>query len=131
MDGELSTEEDLATQTKPDYYEVLGVARTASEEEIKNAFLKLAGDYHAAGKPANIEDVERFRLIARAYHVLIDSEQRRLYDKLGVNGLIDKPLSTGYDQLDELEYRARTGGYYQWPYCDPALATFLNKLLGY
>jgi hypothetical protein len=33
--------------------------------------------------------------------------------------------------LDELEQRARFGGYYQWPYCEPALATFLNKLMGW
>ena len=121
----------MATQAKRDYYEVLGVSHTATEEEIKSAFLKLAAEYHASGKPANIEAVERFRVIAHAYHILIDPEQRRHYDKLGLKGIEDVPISTGYDQLDELEYRARTGGYYQWPYCDPALASFLNKLLGY
>lgn len=121
----------METPTKLDCYEVLGVTHSASEEEIKSAFLKLATEYQASREPANIDEVERFRVIARAYHVLIDPEQRRRYDKFGLKGLEDVPISSGYDQLDELEYRARTGGYYQWPYCDPALASFLNKLLGY
>jgi curved DNA-binding protein CbpA len=121
---------DSAIEPKRDYYEVLGVTRTATENEIKEAFLKIAGEYHAAGKPANIEAVERFRRIARAYHVLIDAEQRRRYDKFGESGLFDQPIATGYDNLDQLERRAKFGGYYQWPYCDPALAKFLDRLLG-
>jgi molecular chaperone DnaJ len=121
----------METQAKRDYYQVLGVARTATEEEIKNAFLKLASEYHAAGTPANIQAVERFRGIARAYHVLIDAEQRRRYDRFGENAVLGQPIATGYDNLDELERRANFGGYYQWPYCDPALAKFLDKLIGW
>ena len=119
----------MATQAKRDYYEILGVARTASQEEIKSAFLKIAQEYHAAGKPANIEAVESFREIARAYHVLIEPDQRRRYDQFGDGAVMNQPIATGYDDLDELERRARFGGYYQWPYCDPALARFLDKLL--
>ena len=117
-----------------DYYEVLGVARTATEEEIKNAFLKIAGEYHVAGKPANIDAVERFRRIARAYHVLIDAEQRRRYDQFGENAVLGRPIATGYDNLDQLEQQAILSSRlwrYQWPYCDPALARFLDKLLGW
>ena len=92
----------MATQAKRDYYEILSVARTATDQEIKSAFLKLAAEYQANGKPANIEAVERFREIARAYRTLSDPDQRRQYDRFGENGIVGKPLSTGYDP-DQLE----------------------------
>jgi DnaJ-class molecular chaperone len=115
-------------QTKPDYYELLGIARTATEQEIKSAFVKLATEYQAKGKPENIEAVEHFRAIARAYRILSDADQRRRYDQFGENGIVVKPVASGYD-LDELERRATTGSYYQWPTTDPALATFLDKFI--
>jgi DnaJ-class molecular chaperone len=105
----LGLRESLTTPAKRDYYEVLGITRTASEEEIKTAFLKLAAEYQAQGKPANIEAVERFRVIARAYHILIDAEQRQHYDRLGENGIMDQPGLTGYD-VDALQkWAARDG----------------------
>ena len=118
----------MATQGKRDYYEILSVSRTATEQEIKSAFLKLAAEYQAHGKPENIEAVERFREIARAYRILIDPEQRRRYDQLGEVGIVMKPLSTGYD-LDELQSRANTGRYPQWPTTDPVLARFLDNFI--
>jgi molecular chaperone DnaJ len=90
----------LASDTKRDYYEVLGIARTASEEEIKTAFLKLAAEYQAQGKPANIEAVERFRVTARAYHILSDPEQRKHYDRLGEAGISEQPLATKIDPAE-------------------------------
>jgi DnaJ-class molecular chaperone len=129
----IERESDLVLEHKRDFYEILGVARIATTQEIAKAFLKLADDYHAA-KPANIEAVERFRGIAHAYRILSDPEQRRRYDRMGDNAFVGQPgPATGYDLLDELERRAQYGGggYYQWPYCDPALATFLNKLMGW
>ena len=120
----------MAIDAKRDYYDVLGVNRTATEHEIKDAFLRLAEEYQAGDKPENIDAVERFRVIARAYRTLIDPEQRHSYDKSGENVVIGQPSPTGYNDLNELERRARFG-YYQWPYCDPALATFLNKLMGW
>ena len=118
----------MATQAKRDYYEILSVSRTATEQEIKSAFLKLAAEYQAGGKPANMEAVERFREIARAYRILSDPEQRHLYDQFGENAVVAKPLSSGYD-LDELERRATTGGYHQWPTADPVLTRFLDKFI--
>jgi DnaJ-class molecular chaperone len=116
-------------QARRDYYEILDVGRTATEQEIKDAFLKLAGEYQAAGMPANIEAVERFREIARAYRILIDPEQRRRYDQFGENGIVIKPVATGYD-LDELERRGDTF-HPLWPMSlrtDPTLAKILDKL---
>jgi molecular chaperone DnaJ len=94
----------LATQAKRDYYEVLGVTRSASEQEIKSAFLKLAEEYQAAGKPANIEAVERFRQVVSAFRILGDPAQRDRYDRLGENGIVPTPIPSGYDleQLNRL-----------------------------
>jgi DnaJ-class molecular chaperone len=50
------------------------VTRTATEQEIRRAFQKLAAEFHAAGKPRNIDDVEKIRAIATAYRVLSDGE---------------------------------------------------------
>ena len=82
---------------QPDYYGTLGVPRTATEQEIKDAFLKRAAEYQAGGKPASIEAVECFREIARAYRILSDSEQRKHYDRLGEAGIIEQPLATRID----------------------------------
>jgi DnaJ-class molecular chaperone len=120
----------LATQAKRDYYEVLSVPRTATEQEIKRSFLKLAAEYQAEGKPANIDAVEWFREIARAYRVLSDADQRRQYDQGGENAVIAKPLFGGYD-LDEFEQRTDVGrhGLYTSPAADPVLAKILDKLI--
>jgi curved DNA-binding protein len=65
-----------------DYYEVLGVSRSASKDDIQNAFRKLARKYHPdVSKEPNAED--RFKELNAAYEVLKDDEKRRLYDKYG------------------------------------------------
>jgi DnaJ-class molecular chaperone len=96
----------LATQAKRDYYEILGVNRTATEQEIKGAFMKLAAEFHTAGKPKNIDDVESFCAIARAYRVLGDPEQRRRYDQFGENGIDLKDPPSGFDiaKLEQLVF---------------------------
>jgi molecular chaperone DnaJ len=72
--------------TKRDYYEVLGVARGVSEEELKRAFRKLARQYHPdVNKSPEAES--RFKEIGEAYEVLSDPEKRRIYDQFGHAGL--------------------------------------------
>jgi curved DNA-binding protein len=68
-----------------DYYESLGVARNAKEDEIKKAYRKLARKYHPDLNPNNKQSEEKFKEIQEAYEVLSDSEKRRKYDQLGAN----------------------------------------------
>ncbi len=71
---------------KPDYYEILGVSRNASNEELKSAFRTLARKYHPdVNKEADAE--EKFKEINEAYAVLSDPEKRRIYDQYGSEGL--------------------------------------------
>ena len=71
---------------KRDYYEVLGVDRNASEDEIKVAYRKLAIKYHPDLNPGNKEAEEKFKEAAEAYEVLHDPQKRQQYDQFGFNG---------------------------------------------
>lgn len=70
---------------KRDYYEVLGVDKTATENEIKIAYRKLAIKYHPDRNPGNAEAEEKFKEAAEAYDVLHDPQKRQQYDQFGFN----------------------------------------------
>lgn len=70
---------------KRDYYEVLGVAKTASEDEIKKAYRKIAIKYHPDRNPGDKEAEEKFKEAAEAYDVLHDQQKRAQYDQFGFN----------------------------------------------
>ena len=71
---------------KRDYYEVLGVSRTANDQEIKSSYRKLALQYHPDRNPGNQEAEERFKEAAEAYSVLSDAQKRANYDRFGHAG---------------------------------------------
>lgn len=73
--------------SKRDYYEVLSVSRTATEQEIKSAYRRLAVKYHPDKNPNDATAEEKFKEAAEAYSVLSDPEQRRRYDRFGHAGV--------------------------------------------
>lgn len=84
--------------TKRDYYDILGVSRNATPEEIKSAYRRLAKEYHPDRNPNNrAEAEEKFKELSEAYEVLADREKRRLYDTYGHEGVSAQFGPEGFD----------------------------------
>lgn len=81
---------------KRDYYEVLGVSRTAAEGEIKSAYRKQALQFHPDRNPGNAEAEEKFKEAAEAYSVLSDAQKRAQYDRFGHAG-VGSAAGGGFD----------------------------------
>lgn len=94
--------------SKRDYYDVLGVSRTAGDQEIKTAYRQLALKYHPDRNPGSKEAEDKFKEAAEAYAILADTDKRHLYDRFGHAGL----------------GRAATGGF------DPTVFTGFEDILG-
>lgn len=73
----------MATTTKQDYYDLLGVSRKASAKDIRSAFRKLARKYHPDLNPGDKSAEEKFKQLQEAYDVLSDSKKRQMYDQYG------------------------------------------------
>jgi len=92
--------------TKRDYYEILGVARTATDQEIKSSYRKLALKYHPDRNPGDKVAEEKFKEAAEAYSVLADTDKRHMYDRFGHAGLggaatggFDPTVFTGFEDI--------------------------------
>lgn len=91
---------------KRDYYEVLGVEKTATDEELKKAYRRLAKKYHPDANPDNKKEAEvKFKEVNEAYENLSDPQKRKMYDQFGFNG----PQGFGGDQGPFGQ-----GGYYSY-----------------
>ena len=89
--------------TKKDYYEILGVQKTATDEELKKAYRKLAKKYHPDANPDNKKEAEeKFKEVNEAYEVLSDPQKRKMYDQFGTadpqgfGGGAGGPFGNGY-----------------------------------
>ena len=92
--------------SKRDYYEVLGVSRTATDQEIKSAYRKLALKFHPDRNPGDKAAEDQFKEGAEAYAVLADTDKRHLYDRFGHAGLggaatggFDPTVFTGFEDI--------------------------------
>jgi len=83
--------------TRRDYYEILGVSRTASDADIKTAYRKLAMKVHPDRNPGDKAAEEKFKEAAEAYAILADAEKRSLYDRFGHAGVKSVPGGPGFD----------------------------------
>jgi len=91
-----------------DFYKELGVGRTASADEIKKVFRKLASELHPDKRPGDKKSEARFKAVNRAYQTLSDPEKRRIYDEFGEDGLRE-----GFDVSAARAYKEaqRSGGF--------------------
>jgi molecular chaperone DnaJ len=87
--------------TKRDYYEILGVNKNASGDEIKSSYRKLAMQYHPDRNPGNKESEEKFKECAEAYEVLSDTQKRQRYDQFGHKG-VDSTGFQGFDNINDI-----------------------------
>jgi molecular chaperone DnaJ len=92
--------------SKRDYYEVLGVAKAATDQEIKSAYRKLALKYHPDRNPGDKQAEDKFKEAAEAYSVLADTDKRHMYDRFGHAGLggaatggFDPSVFTGFEDI--------------------------------
>jgi len=92
--------------SKRDYYEVLGLAKAASTDEVKKAYRKMAMQYHPDKNSGNKQAEERFKEISEAYEVLSDADKRQRYDQFGHAGVKSSFGPGGFDFFRDFSHGA-------------------------
>lgn len=87
--------------TKRDYYEILSVSKSATSEEIKSSYRKLAMKHHPDRNPGNVEAEEKFKELSEAYEVLSDPNKRQRYDQFGHQGVNGTGFH-GFDNVNDI-----------------------------
>ncbi|WP_034344147.1 J domain-containing protein [Deinococcus misasensis] len=107
-----------------DYYDILGVSKTASEDEIKSAYRKLAKKYHPDKNKEDPSAAEKFKEIGEAYAVLSDTEKRKYYDQFGSTGQVPPGGYPG-GGFNPQDFQGGAGGF------DPSqFSDFFQQLFG-
>ena len=88
--------------TKRDLYEILGVSRNASQDEIKKSYRKLAVQYHPDKNPGDKESEEKFKEIAEAYAILSDADKRARYDRFGHSATSGAGDFGGFSNIEDI-----------------------------
>src|SRR5688572_3181217 len=101
-----------------DYYEVLGLKRSASQDEIKKAYRKSALKYHPDRNPGDAQAEKKFKEISEAYEILSDEKKRQIYDQYGADALRGGGMGEGANG---------TGGFSSM---EEALRTFMGAFGG-
>jgi molecular chaperone DnaJ len=102
----------MATTTKKDYYEILGVKKSASAEDIRKAFKKLARKYHPDVNPGDKAAEEKFKALSEANEVLSDPKKRKIYDQVGFySDNIDPATAEAYARAGQTGGAGFPGGF--------------------
>jgi molecular chaperone DnaJ len=89
--------------TKRDYYEILGIPKSASKDDLKKAYRKLAMQYHPDRNPGDKESEEKFKEAAEAYEILSDDDKRARYDRFGHEGVRGNGFgSQGFSDINDI-----------------------------
>lgn len=114
-----------------DYYKTLGVAKSASQEEIKKAYRKLALKYHPDKNAGNKQAEEKFKEVSEAYEVLGDAEKRKKYDELGANWKqYSDQASGGYNPSGAGRRYTRRTTYDDDDYAGSPFSDFFERFFG-
>lgn len=105
---------------KKDYYEILGLSRNSTSEEIKKSYRQMALNFHPDRNPDNKEAEEKFKEAAEAYSILIDPEKRSIYDRYGQNGLRGEGFSgfTGFNSSVFEDFEDILGNFFNFGFRD-------------